>query len=355
VTGLTYPVDALVSYHYYQSDTLMTAVTGPGHLRLIGDSGAFSAYAQGKTVKLADYAAWCTRWAGALTWVAALDVIGDPDATFANWAAFRDRWGIDSVPTIHAGADPALLDRYAECGVDFVGLGGLVGVAKRAFPWMVRVMRYGRDRHPGMRFHAWGVTNRKILDVLPVYSADSSGIMGQGYRYGRIRLFDPDTHRDITVHLDGGPDAYRHGRLLRRVYGTDPAAIAKAQPSNRAALGRLAVAATQQYAAWLQARHGVTPPSWGIAEAAGDGTRVHVVSSHKDAYDPLAPKPGPTLHCAEQYADLTVLAPPDGTRLHVTTTSTGALDTDLLPPGGRGPRLHVVDTDPGQLKGIAPP
>lgn len=350
-TVLAYPVDALVSFHYYQSDTIMEAVTGPGHLRLIGDSGAFSAYAQGKTVRLADYAAWCKRWSHRLIWVAALDVIGDPDATFANWARFRDDHGICSVPTIHAGGDPAILDRYAEQGVDFIGLGGLVGVAKRALPWMVRVMRYGRDHHPGMRFHAWGVTNRKILDVLPVYSADSSGIMGQGYRYGRIRLFDPATHRDITVHLDGGPDAYRNGTLLRRVYGTDPAAIARAQPSNRALLGRLAVAATQQYAAWLQARHQVSPPTWGIG-GAPDGTRVHVVSSHKDAYDPLAPATGPTLHCAEQYTDLTVLAPDDGPRLHVTTTSTGALDKDLLPDG---PLLHVVDTDPGQLKGIAPP
>jgi hypothetical protein len=352
--NLTYPVDALVSFHYYKRDNLMTAVTGPGHLRLIGDSGAFSAYSQGEAIRLPDYAAWCKQWAPKLAWVAALDVIGDAQATWDNWAVFRDRHGIRSIPTLHAGGDLAWLDAYAAEGVDYIGLGGLVGVANRSFGWLVRVLRYARDRHPGMRFHLWGVTTRKILDALPVYSADSSGIMGQAYRYGRLRVFDPATGRDLSIHLNSH-DVYKHTGLIRRVYGINPDQVAKSGPANRALLIQMAASTTQQYAAWLQARHHVTPPSWGLAPAA-EGTRIHLTGegSQSPAGDVLR-QLGPRVHLADTFAgDFEPLDPahPDltGPRVHVTTTSTGGLSRDLAP----GPRVHLADTAADNLTAIGP-
>lgn len=320
IVRLSYPVDALVSYHYYKRDDLMGAVTGPGHLRLIGDSGAYSAYAQGETIKLAEYARWCLRWRDQLTWVAALDVIGDPHTTWDNWAAFRDTWGISSVPTLHAGGDVKWLDTYAAEGVDFVGLGGLVGGAARGFPWMVHVMRYARDHHPGMRFHAWGVTTRKVLDALPVYSADSSGIMGQAYRYGRMRIFDPASGRDLLITLNGR-DPYKHTTLLKRVYGITPAQIARSVPGNRALLIQMAAASTQRYAAWLQARHHVTPPSWGITEPASNGPRVHQVVNRPSHTVPLEPPGGPRIalvDAAAGHGTETDLATLNGPHLHLT-------------------------------------
>lgn len=372
--NLTYPVDALVSYHYYQRDDLMGAVTRPGHLRLIGDSGAYSAYAQGKTIKLAEYAAWCLRWRDQLAWVAALDVIGDPDATYRNWAIFRDQHGICSIPTLHAGGDPARLDVYAAEGVDFIGLGGLVGVANRATGWLVQVLRYARDHHPAMRFHLWGVTTRKILDVLPVYSTDSSGIMGQGYRYARLRIFDPATHRDVQMALNGR-DVFKHSALLRRTYGVTPADIATSSPANRALLIQLAAASTQQYAAWLQTRHHVPAPTWGIRDssdgtrialvdaAAGHGTetdlatlgpRVHQVVNRASHTGPLQPAPdGPRVHVGGNRAaagndDLATLGP----RLHLTDGSQGAGSANKMAALQPGPRVHVTDSNPNYLKGL---
>ena len=275
---LTYPVDALVSYFYFQRDEAMAPVTKPGFLRLVGDSGAFSAYTQGKPVQLNAYAAWCKRWAGSLAWVAALDVIGNPDATYRNWATFRDDYGINAVPTLHAGGDLKWLAAYAEQGVDFIGLGGLVGLPpSRVFPWVVHVFRHARDHHPGMRFHLWGVTNRKILNAVPAYSADSSGIMGAAYRFARIDLFDPFKQAVRPVYLDG-KQPYRERDILAGYYGVDPALIATSHPGNKPILVKLSSASTQAYAAWLQARHKVTAPQW-VLGGEPTGTRVHIVDS----------------------------------------------------------------------------
>jgi len=367
---ITYPVDALVSYHYYRRDELMEAVTGPGHLRLIGDSGAFSAWSQGAPVVLADYAAWCRRWRDRLCWIAALDVIGDAAATRSNWLAMRDIYGLESVPTIHAGCDPAQLDVYAGDGVDYVGLGGLVGIAPRAFRWLISVFRYARDNHPGMRFHAWGVTNRQILESLPFYSADSSGIMGQAYRYARLRLFDPRTSRDNMIALDGRTP-YRHRELLTAVYQIEPSEILTSTPANRATLIKLAAASTQQYAAWLQGRHKVTAPEWGIRERRPPaGTRVHLVGDGHPSSDPgknaltaIGPGGGTRIHLVDGAAgkwpdtDLASLSAYDTTGPHVHVVDAARTATTTTPPSSRaspGTRVHVVDTNPECLTTLAP-
>lgn len=280
---LTFPVDALVSYHYYRDDNTMAALARTGRLRLIGDSGAFSAMTQGAHIDLDDYAAWCQRWRSHLFWTASLDVIGDPEATYRNWLTLRDRHNMVTVPTIHAGTEARWLDVYAREGVDLVGLGGMAGTgaAPRAFRWAVHMFRYARDRWPDVRYHLWGVTNRQFLDNLPTYSADSSGVLGSAYRYAQLRVFDPASGRHHNVELRGGGAIYRIGPLLRRVYGVDPAEIARSTPANRATLIRLATASTQQYAAWLQRRHQVTPPLRSVHAGAPTGTRVHVVAGTK--------------------------------------------------------------------------
>lgn len=327
--AITYPVDALVSFHYYAGDNDMGRLVNTGRLRLIGDSGAFSAMTQGATIQLDAYADWVTRWQPHLFWAAALDVIGDPVASHRNWRVLRDRHRLDTVPTLHAGADPKWLDAYAADGVDFLGLGGMAGTgqAAKAFRWAVHMFRYARDRWPGVRFHLWGVTNRKFLDALPAYSADSSGILGGAYRYARLRLFDPATGQHRQVMLQGGRAIYGLAPLLRRVYGVAPGDIARSHPGNRVTLIKLAAASTQQYAAWLQRRHRVTPPTWGINPAAPVGPLVHVVSAGAG---------GST-------DDLEAAAAPAGTRVHVVAGANQP--PDVLPALEDGPLIHVADTD----------
>jgi hypothetical protein len=311
-TRIDTPVDTLVSYHYFRRDEVMRALTGTKKLRLIADSGAFSAFSQGAEIALDEYAQWCRTWSDHLCWTASLDVFGNPRASYANWRTLLDEHGLRTVPTIHIGTDPTWLDTYADAGVDFVGLGGMVGRGTGVIRWVVHVLRYARDRHPAMRFHGWGVTAPTMLDRVPLYSADSSGLVNQACRFGSLRLYDPRTRTHRTFRLDGRTP-HQHRRLLSEVYGVSAAQVATSHASNRAQIIQLCAAATQLYAADLQRRHRVTAPSWGINHAApsmpGDaltGPRVHMVSAQPKDFprllglDPHQLLPTPTRRTAQR-------------------------------------------------------
>lgn len=338
---ITYPVDALVSYHYYREDKHMQQVAGTGRLRLVGDSGAFSAATQGTPINIAEFAAWAHRWRDHLYWVAALDVIGDPAATLKNWRTLRDKYGLDTIPTVHLGTHPSAMDVYAKEGVDFIGLGGMVGKSQPAIMrWTVAMLRYARDNHPQMRFHGWGQAGRGFLDRVPVYSADSSGALGQSYRYGRLRLFDPGTHRDYSLALDGGTDVIKLGGVLRRHYGVDPADIRTSHPGNRTVLVQLAAASVQQYANWLQRRHKVTPPTYGINAPAVTGTRIHAVADNHN---------GPGNSSLERVIQAASADGTTGTRVHVVAGANQPPDILPVLDDRGGTRIHTVDTYPPHL------
>lgn len=283
------PVDALISFHYGRKDKMMQTLVDCGRLRLIGDSGAFSALTSGHPIQMPEYVEWCKQWGPYLAWFAALDVIGDPVATLANFRHMRDRHQLVCVPTLHVGTDPQWMDTYVADGVDFFGLGGMVGRSIPSLPWVVKVFRYARDRHPQVRFHLWGITHQPFLRNLPAYSADSSGPMTQTLRYAELALFDPRDGQSHHVTLKYGQTrgAFKLGGLLRQVYGVTPEDVVNPGLANRGLLIRLTVESVQLQARWCQRRHQVSPPTWGLrtprhigeTAAAGTGTRIHTVSS----------------------------------------------------------------------------
>lgn len=271
------PVDSLVSYHYFKRDEQMQRVARPDIYRLIGDSGAFSAYTQGKTINLGDYAAWVKRWSDHLVWAASLDVIGDPVGTLTNWRTLRDEHGLTTVPTVHAGAPTSALDAYGREGCDFVGLGGMVGLHRdRLLPWVAAMFRHARDHYPQMRFHGWGLESIPTLRRVPFYSVDSSGVINAGYRHGRLVMFDRRTRSMVPIRLDGHTP-YRHARLLVDDYGTDPDTIATSNPANRTTLIEMGVMSVQRCADHVAQIHQVTPPA--SLAGAPVGTVMHVVDS----------------------------------------------------------------------------
>ena len=175
------PRNILCSFHYFRNYDLDQYA----NLHIVGDSGAFSAESQGAKISTADLAGWAKQWRHRLVWVAALDVIGNPEATRRNWHDMVENHGIPGVPTIHFGANPKELGYFAARGVDFVGLGGMVGKhTAKQMRWLITVFRYARDHHPDMRFHGWGVTSDRVLQ-LPFYSVDSSG-WTQAFRFDAI-------------------------------------------------------------------------------------------------------------------------------------------------------------------------
>lgn len=301
------PRNILVSYHYFKGYDL-NKFAG---LRVIGDSGAFSAKHQGAQITTAELAAWAQKWRHRLCWVAALDVIGDTAATRRNWHDMVDGHGVPGVPTVHFGCEPRTLDYFGSRGVDFVGLGGLVGrPAPAQMRWLVSMFRYARDAWPDMRFHGWGITHNDALQ-LPFFSVDSSG-WGGGYRYGRLQLRDPLSKTVYTLDLDGrGTYDPAIARLLRDHYGVNPSEVATSGPHNRLLMVRLSALSAsvqEQQMRHLHRRARVLAPAWGQLDRV-DGPHLHLVTTgrpsqeekqHLDELSAVAMGfSGPHLHLAE--------------------------------------------------------
>jgi hypothetical protein len=277
--ALDRPVNYLVSFPYYRKANLTDYVTRG--LRLIADSGAYSAHHLGVTISVDAYADWLTPRMGSLAWAASLDDrANDVEHCWRNYRRLRHHHRLDVVPTIHAGDPPATLDRYAAEDVDLIGLGGLVphrGRPKATMPWLVAVMRYARDRHPQIRFHGWGVTSWQLLAALPFFSADSSSI-ASAYRYGRLSLFDPTTATFTGLVIDGHGPRTQH-ELLTRGYGLATEDCLTSTPANRTMWVRLAVRSLQLHQGYLRQRHGLlSPPRYAAADTV-PGLQLFVVDA----------------------------------------------------------------------------
>lgn len=273
--------NALVSYHYTKTGDL-DRLAG---LRVIGDSGAFSAKTQGAVITVDDLYAWQDQWRHRLYWGAALDVIGNPEATYRNWLVGVDRYDMPVVPTIHFGTNPREIDRYVARGCDFIGLGGLVGVSRKpAMRWLVQVLRYARATHPQVRFHGWGCTSNHHA-LLPFYSVDSSS-WGSAFRYGNVMLVDPRTGAK-TPYSTNGSDVYRQdiSSLLADYYNMPPSKVAQSTPDTKRDVIRVASMAVAAQNMHLQRKHGsISAPEWirngvpGPLIHAADGSLDHIAA-----------------------------------------------------------------------------
>lgn len=256
---LDLPVDILCSYFYFRNVDMATVQSWG--TRIIGDSGAFSAFTSGSEVDREEFHEWADRWSDSLFWVASLDVIGDPEGTRANWEAAR-RDGLSLVPTLHYGASTDALGWYVEQGADLIGLGGMVPYSSepdRLMRWLVPMFKWVRDHAPHVRFHGWGISHPRLVDRLPWWSTDSSGFSSV-FRFGTLRLWLPHRERFVSVPMDG-QHLRRHDRTLREVYGVrDWRHLSVSTPANRRHVGRVAYRSVQLYARWLQKRQQVTPP-----------------------------------------------------------------------------------------------
>ena len=279
---LVTPSALLVSFHYGHKWNLDDIPFG----KLIGDSGAYSAQTQGVKVSVDELGEWAIRWRHRLFWVASLDVAGNQKATRANWMAMNRAYGLQSIPTIHAGDDPKMMDYYAERGCDFIGLGGLaggLGRKKAGMRWLIQVFKYARAAWPDMRLHGWGLTSEDTLR-LPFWSVDSS-TWGAGYRYGEIRLRDPRTRKRVTVRADGR-DAYvpANARLLTRYYKTRPSQVAVSTAATRERIAWVSALAQMTHETRMRQLHGpIAAPSWGLMNPNGcptDGPSVALTDGH---------------------------------------------------------------------------
>lgn len=261
----TLPGTLLMSYHYHAKTDIAATAQG---MRVIGDSGAFSARYAGAEVKEDDLGKWAVDNRQHLWWVACLDVKGDQPATRRSWHYLNDKYGLQTVPSIHYGDAPSMLDYYAKRGCDFVGLGGVAGESggPRIMRWLIQVFKYARANHPSMRFHGWGMTGQATKN-LPFYTVDSSS-WSSSYRYGTMTLRNPERGYKTLQYRTDGKEAYRRdvAQLLRRHYDVNPADVALSTPATRMKLIQVASISQALYEENMRNLHapGITAPTWGL-------------------------------------------------------------------------------------------
>lgn len=173
-------VPALFTYaELHRERILEQALRYPGPRFL--DSGAFTVATRGAAIRLADYIAFCTQYADHFGVMAALDVIGNEDATWVNYCEMLAA-GLRPIPTWHITSSPRALRRVVEAAEHFA-IGGMVGMNTR--------LRYKQLRtawdiiyecNPAARVHGFGLTRVEDLLAFPWYSVDSSSqIRGAGF------------------------------------------------------------------------------------------------------------------------------------------------------------------------------
>lgn len=292
------PINSLISYHYFQNEDV-ASLAGRG-LRIIGDCGAFSALNAGISIDIDQFGTWARKWKDSLFWIASLDVIGNPVASWENYRHLRDTYGLDVVPTVHFGSDPREMDRYVADGVDFFGLGGMATREEMTHVkrWCIGMFKHARKEYPQVRFHGWGATRRQLAEPLPWFSLDSSSF-GAAYRYGLMKLYDPERRRWVAMHMNGR-DVHTNAHLLRDVYGIDPEAIQHSTTHSRRDIVRVCVKAWQFYEDFLKSRFTVSAPAYGLNSQPTTGPNAHAALGLNLTWQKEAltdqPTTGPNLH-----------------------------------------------------------
>lgn len=162
----------------------------PQQLRFFLDSGAYSAWSAGKPVDLDEYCEFIRANIECIDVYAALDVIpGSPgkpatskqrdEAAAESWAnyLYMKAQGLSPLPVYHYGEDVKWLRNMLDAGVDYIGLGGLVGIPGGSRKvWLDRVFTLITDEQgaPTVKTHGFGMTSVPLIFRYPWYSVDST-------------------------------------------------------------------------------------------------------------------------------------------------------------------------------------
>ncbi len=184
------------------------------------DSGAYSAKSKNKTIDIDALIAEIKI--GGWEEAAALDVIGDPEASYRNASYMRDK-GANCFPTFHYGEPWKYLEKYAK-DFDKVGLGGLVPVKspqeRDAF------LSECFARIWPKKTHGFGIMGRDTLMKFPFHSVDSTSWEAASLRFGffqfasgqRLGLNRPKAKAALGgTELYLRPEAAHYLRLEREV------------------------------------------------------------------------------------------------------------------------------------------
>lgn len=214
----------LAAFPYIKGDLGTGLVKYGPRIEILLDSGAFTAWQQGENITLDQYCSFLDHMPFRPWRYFTLDVVGDWEATRANYEAMRAR-GFSPVPIFTRGTPIEELHDYAKTS-DLVGLGGLASSREGA-------ARYGYLKHiipqaPGVNMHLLGVTSHEWVKHFRPYSCDSTSWVS-GQKYGRVNLYMGRGRVEIwRPASDGRPTGDFAARIAR--YGFDPYSLTKRDP-----------------------------------------------------------------------------------------------------------------------------
>ena len=189
-----------------------------GDIRLLIDSGAFTAWKQNKEIQVEDYANWINNLPINPWRYFALDVIGNALKTQKNfdWMYAQN---MKPTPVFQRGEDWSRLKEYHQTS-DLVGIG--VGVKSKAYKNYLREVMNHTDEIP---VHWLGVTMPPWIAYYKPFSVDSSSWCA-ARQYGKIQLYNRGRFYEyIRTNADKPPS--KKVRSLFRYYGLDPKVFSK--------------------------------------------------------------------------------------------------------------------------------
>jgi predicted glutamine amidotransferase len=164
-------------------------------IKLFLDSGAFSAWTQGKDINLVKYIKFIKKYRKYIDIYANLDVIGmggnqpnavTAEATLKNQRSM-EKHGLNPLPVFHFGEPMKYLDYYI-AHYDYISLGIAGNLPKRLVPWLDDCFQNhicDKDGMPKIKIHGFAVTSLQLMVRYPWYSVDSTSWVVMG-RNGKI-------------------------------------------------------------------------------------------------------------------------------------------------------------------------
>lgn len=209
-------LNLLVAYPYFGPGIGNLIAERSSEIRLLVDSGAFTAWKAKKKIELDDYC----RFIEALPlkpWAYfSLDVVGNPHATLENYNTMLKR-GFKPVPVFTRGEDISVLEEYYRTS-DYVAIGGLVGTLRNK-GFVKGIMRVVGSR----KVHWLGFTNLNFMKKYRPYSADSS-TWEMGARFASCPIYIKKGAKVLSIRKPMVLEQMRNPVIRRAVvaYGFNP-------------------------------------------------------------------------------------------------------------------------------------
>ena len=175
------PINVLIAYPYFTKELEDYIVGTKKTFRVLIDSGAFTAWKSGQTIKLDDYCTFIEKLLFKPFKYFMLDVIGDPVQTQKNYEIMLAR-GFNPIPIFTRGEDVSMLDQYYKTS-DIVGIGGLVGTKKNK-QFVNGLMK----KINGRKVHWLGFTNIEYIKYYKPFMCDSTAWL-TARRYASTSLY----------------------------------------------------------------------------------------------------------------------------------------------------------------------